>query len=187
MLGGPTFGRCPLRKGFQLALLYLEKRHYQTFADDLLIVYRQAKRAQSDQRLSAAGRECEVVCLENRIWEVAAPHQKIWESPSTPDERDFADLVLVLFRLVEQDFVQASKRVLSCAFYANWMRRMFPSALLEALSFLHSRLHTVTVDRFGQHGNHVGLCCPSEDPPPTPSASSGNSRQSWSSLIRRSE
>jgi hypothetical protein len=31
---------------------------------------------------------------------VAARHQKIWESSSTPDERDFANLVRELFRLV---------------------------------------------------------------------------------------
>ena len=92
-----------LRKGFQLALLYPEKRHYQTFADDLRTVYRGAKRAQQDQRMSAAGREREVVRLENRIWEVAAPHQKTWESPSTPDERDFSNLVQEIFRLVEDD------------------------------------------------------------------------------------
>lgn len=89
-----------LRKAIQLTLLYPEKRHYQTFLDDLLAVYREAKRAQQDGRLSAAGRERQVERLETRIWDVAAPHQKIWESPSTPDERDFANLVQELFRLV---------------------------------------------------------------------------------------
>ena len=89
-----------LRKAIQLTLLYPEKRHYQTFLDDLLTVYRDAKRAQQDGRLSAAGRERQIERLENRIWDVAAPHQKIWESPSTPDERDFANLVQELFRLV---------------------------------------------------------------------------------------
>ena len=88
-----------LRKAIQLTLLYPEKRHYQTFLDDLLTVYREAKRAQQDGRLSAAGRERQIERLENRIWDVAAPHQKIWESPSTPDERDFANLVQELFRL----------------------------------------------------------------------------------------
>ena len=92
-----------LRKGIKLALLYPEKRHYQTFADDLLTVYREAKRAQHDQRLSAAGREREVSRLETRLWDVAAPHQKIWESPNTPDERDFANLVQELFRLVADE------------------------------------------------------------------------------------
>ena len=89
-----------LRKAIQLTLLYPEKRHYQTFLDDLLTVYREAKSAQQDGRLSAAGRERQVERLETRIWDVAAPHQKIWESPSTPDERDFANLVQELFRLV---------------------------------------------------------------------------------------
>ena len=89
-----------LRKAIQLTLLYPEKQHYQTFLDDLLTVYRDAKRAQQDGRLSAAGRERQIERLENRIWDVAAPHQKIWESPSTPDERDFANLVQELFRLV---------------------------------------------------------------------------------------
>lgn len=89
-----------LRKAIQLTLLYPEKRHYQTFLDDLLMVYREAKRAQQDGRLSAAGRERQAERLENRIWDVAVPHQKIWESPRTPDERDFANLVQELFRLV---------------------------------------------------------------------------------------
>jgi hypothetical protein len=89
-----------LRKAIQLTLLYPEKRHYQTFLDDLLTVYREAKSAQQDGRLSAAGRERQVARLETRIWDVAAPHQQIWESPRTPDERDFANLVQELFRLV---------------------------------------------------------------------------------------
>ena len=50
--------------------------------------------------MSAAGRERQIERLENRIWDVAAPHQQIWESPRTPDERDFANLVQELFRLV---------------------------------------------------------------------------------------
>ena len=89
-----------MRKGIQLALLSPEKRHSQTFLDDLLTMYREAKSAQQDGRLSAAGRERQVARLETRIWDVAALHQKIWESPSTPDERDFANLVQELFRLV---------------------------------------------------------------------------------------
>jgi hypothetical protein len=89
-----------LRKAIQFTLLYPEKRRYQTFLDDLLTVYREAKSAQQDGRLSDAGRQRAVERLETRLWDVAAPHQKIWESPSTPDERDFANLVQELFRLV---------------------------------------------------------------------------------------
>jgi hypothetical protein len=89
-----------LRKAVQFTLLYPEKRHYQRFLDDLLAVYREAKSARQDGRLSDAGRQRAVERLETRLWDVAAPHQKIWESPSTPDERDFANLVRELFRLV---------------------------------------------------------------------------------------
>lgn len=89
-----------LRKAIKLALLYPEKRRYQTFLNDLLSLYREAKRAQSDRRLSNAGRAAKVEVLETRVWDVCSPHEQIWEHPRSPEERDFSNLVYELFRLV---------------------------------------------------------------------------------------
>ena len=90
-----------LRKAIKLALLYPEKPRYQTFLDDLLSLYREAKRAQADRRLSDVGRAAKVEFLESRVWDVCSPHQTIWDHPRSPDERDFSNLVHELFRLVE--------------------------------------------------------------------------------------
>lgn len=92
-----------LRKAIKLALLYPEKPHYQRFLDDLLALYRAAKQAAADRRLSDAGRAAKVDQFEARMWDVAAPHQAIWDNPRTPDERDFANLVNELFRLIAEN------------------------------------------------------------------------------------
>ena len=55
-LGGPTFGRCPLRKAIPLTLLEPANAEYRRFADRLLEIYRSACRVQRDGRLSDAGR-----------------------------------------------------------------------------------------------------------------------------------
>lgn len=92
-----------LRKAIKLALLYPEKPAYQQFLDDLMAIYRRARRYQQDQRLSPAGRERKVAELHDAVWDAAAPHQPIWEDPRTPEETDFSNLVHELFRLIEQD------------------------------------------------------------------------------------
>lgn len=92
-----------LRKAIRLALEYPEKRGYQQLLDELLALYREAKRAASDGRLSAARRACRVEQLHGRVWDVCAPHRRIWESPRSPDAQDFSNLVYELFRLVEAD------------------------------------------------------------------------------------
>ena len=90
-----------LRKAIQLALLYPEKPRYRTFLDDLLSLYREAKRSQADGRLSDAGRAAKVELLEGRLWDVCSPHEAIWTAPCSPAERDFSNLVHELFRLLE--------------------------------------------------------------------------------------
>lgn len=92
-----------LRKAIKLALLYPEKPAYQQFLDDLLAVYRRAKRHQVDQRLSAAGRDRKVAELHDAVWDVCEPHRNLWENPQSPHEHDFSNVVHELFRLVEQD------------------------------------------------------------------------------------
>src|SRR5207302_11177796 len=59
-----------LRKAIRLALLYPRKRKYQRFLDELLALYRDAKRAAADGRLGTAGRQERVTDLENRLGEL---------------------------------------------------------------------------------------------------------------------
>lgn len=92
-----------LRKAIKLALLYPEKSAYQQLLDELLAVYRRAKRHQEDQRLSPAGRNRKVAELHDAVWDACEPHRALWEKPQSPDEHDFSNLVHELFRLVEQD------------------------------------------------------------------------------------
>ena len=92
-----------LRKAIKLALLYPDQPAYQRFLDDLLAVYRRARRYQQDQRLSPAGRARKVAELHDAVWDACAPHQEIWEHPRTPEQHDFSNLVHELFRLIEHD------------------------------------------------------------------------------------
>lgn len=92
-----------LRKAIRLTLLYPERPAYQTFLTGLLTLYRAAKRAQADGRLGEAGRRARVGQFETQLWEVCTPHQRIWESPRSPAEREFSNLVYELFRLVEAE------------------------------------------------------------------------------------
>lgn len=92
-----------LRKAIRLTLLYPERPAYQTFLTGLLTLYRDAKRAQADRRLRKAGRQAKILQFVSQLWDVCAPHQRIWQSPRSPAERDFANLVHELFRLAEAE------------------------------------------------------------------------------------
>ena len=56
-----------LRKVIRLALLYPRKKRYQRFLDELLALYRDAKRAAADARLGEEGRKQRVSELEDRL------------------------------------------------------------------------------------------------------------------------
>lgn len=90
-----------LRKVIKLALLYPRKKTYQRFLDQLLELYRAAKRAAADGRLGQAGRQARVADLENRLTELCYPYW--WEN--TPDmqphQRDFSNLVNELMRVMQ--------------------------------------------------------------------------------------
>jgi transposase len=89
-----------LRKLIRLALLYPRKKKYQRFLDELLALYRDAKRAAADGRLGEAGRKQRVAELEGRL---AGMCQR-YEQPATPDmkphEHEFANFVNELTRLL---------------------------------------------------------------------------------------
>jgi transposase len=89
-----------LRKLIRLALLYPRKKTYQRLLDDLLKLYREAKQAAADGRLSEEGRERRISEFEGRICDLCEPY---WQQEMTaamkPHERDFAKFVNELMRL----------------------------------------------------------------------------------------
>lgn len=88
-----------LRKAIRLALLYPRKRSYQRFLDQLLQLYRDAKRAAEDGRLGDAGRQQRVVELEGRLGALCRPIIDAAMPDMKPHEREFANLAEELIRL----------------------------------------------------------------------------------------
>jgi transposase len=88
-----------LRRAIRLAILYPRKRSYQRFLDQLLTLYRDAKRAAADGRLGDQGRRERVCDLENRLCDLCRPHQRATTAGLKPHERDFANLIDELLRL----------------------------------------------------------------------------------------
>jgi len=89
-----------LRKAIKLALLYPRQTTYQRFLDQLLELYHDAKRAAADQRLSDAGRRLRVCDLENRLCELCSPYDHPTPPDLKPHQRDFANLIAELLRLL---------------------------------------------------------------------------------------
>ena len=93
-----------LRKAIRLALLYPRNKKYQRFLDELLALYRDAKRAAQDGRLGAAGRAERVAQLEDRLCGLCLPYQGVTTTDLTPPERDLCNLANELLdRLVEEE------------------------------------------------------------------------------------
>jgi len=88
-----------LRKAIRLALLYPRKKSYQRFLDQLLELYRDAKRAAADGRLGDHGRRQRVVELECRLGALCRPIVDAAIPDMKPHERDFANLAEELLRL----------------------------------------------------------------------------------------
>jgi len=93
-----------LRKAIKLVLLEPEHPTYCRFLEDLLAIYRDAKRASEDKRLSEKGRRSRVGPLEGRLCDICHPH---WPDitpglpePQTAAESDFRKLVNELLRLM---------------------------------------------------------------------------------------
>ena len=89
-----------LRKAIRLALLYPRKKKYQRFLDELLAMYRDAKRAAADGRLGAAGRQGRVTELENRLCALCLPYLGTRPAELPPPERDFRNLASELTDLL---------------------------------------------------------------------------------------
>ena len=89
-----------LRKAIKLAILYPNNQKYQRFLDQLLELYRDAKRSASDGRLGEEGRKQRVAELEGRLCEMLLPHPLETTPEMPPHERDFTNLVNELGRLV---------------------------------------------------------------------------------------
>jgi transposase len=89
-----------LRKVIRLALLYPGKKRYQRFLDQLLELYHDAKRAAADGRLSPDGRTTRVWDLESRLWDLCRHYQCDITADLRPHERDFANLIEELKRLL---------------------------------------------------------------------------------------
>jgi hypothetical protein len=91
-----------IRKAIKLKLQEPENADYCTLADRLLEIYYEARRVQSDGRLSDAGRAGKVADLEDMIFELASP----WWAADLPPLRGIANdyrlLMLELFRLGTQ-------------------------------------------------------------------------------------
>jgi transposase len=93
-----------LRKAIRLALLYPRKKKYQRFLDELLALYRDAKRAAGDGRLGAAGRQERVTDLETRLCELCLPYLGVTAAELPPPERDFRNLAEELTgRLLDEE------------------------------------------------------------------------------------
>jgi transposase len=89
-----------LRKAIKLALLYPDNQKYQGFLDRLLEIYRDGKRAAADGRLGEIGRQERVDDLSSRLLDLCVRHQETPTAEMTPHERDFANLVEELQRLL---------------------------------------------------------------------------------------
>jgi transposase len=92
-----------LRKVIRLALLNPRKKTYQRFLDQLLALYYDAKRAAADGRLGEEGRKNRVADLEGRLCELLQPYPSETTAGMTAPERDFANLVNELGRLLEAE------------------------------------------------------------------------------------
>jgi hypothetical protein len=70
-----------LRKAIKLTLLVPANAAYRQLADELLAIYREARRVQRDGRLSDAGRAEKVAALDDRILELCGP---VWFAELPP-------------------------------------------------------------------------------------------------------
>jgi transposase len=89
-----------LRKAIRLALMYPRKKTYQRLLDELLLLYRDAKRAAADGRLGEAGRKQRVAELEGRLAGLCRHYEREITPEMKPHEHKFANLIDELARLL---------------------------------------------------------------------------------------
>jgi hypothetical protein len=88
-----------IRKAIKLKLQEPENADYCTLVDRLLEIYREAKRVQSDQRYSDAGRVEKVAELENKVFDLTAPWWVADLPPLRGIANDYRLLMLEVFWL----------------------------------------------------------------------------------------
>jgi len=91
-----------IRKMVKLVLLAPENRVYRRVLDDLLALYRDAKRAASDGRLGCQGREQRVADLEARLCKICHPH---WP-PTNPRLKPATSDIQVAFRNLMEELMR---------------------------------------------------------------------------------
>jgi uncharacterized coiled-coil protein SlyX len=89
-----------LRKAIRLALLHPRQKKYRRFLDQLLTLYRDAKRAAADGRLGDEGRSQRAVDFENRLCKLCRPHGGDTTPDMKPHECDFVKLNNEFLRLL---------------------------------------------------------------------------------------
>jgi len=92
-----------LRKAIKLALLYPDNTKYQNFLEKLLAIYHSAKKSAEDKNLDEAARKHKVTELEGQLCELLMKYPPEATKDLSPPERDFANLVEELSRLVEAE------------------------------------------------------------------------------------
>jgi hypothetical protein len=92
-----------LRKAIKLTLQNPKHAEYREFTDQLLAIYREAKRVQGDRRLSDAGRAGKVVGLCDALFDLCADRWCDPLSQSTGLARDYRLLIHELMRLLMND------------------------------------------------------------------------------------
>jgi hypothetical protein len=111
--------------------MYPNNQKYQRFLDQLLEVYRDAKRSAGDGRLGDEGRKHRVVELEGRLCEVLLPHPLETTPEMPPHERDFRNLVNELGRLVMAEELFTFVLVPEVEATNNGMERQLRNPALE--------------------------------------------------------
>ena len=89
-----------LRKAIKLAFLSPHKKKYQCFLDEVLQIYRDGKSAAADGRLGEVGRRQRVDDLSSRLLDVCVRRRETTTPQMTPHEREFANLVEEIQRLL---------------------------------------------------------------------------------------
>lgn len=92
-----------IRKAIRLTLLAPRRPSYRRFLDGLVALYRDACRHAQDQRLSADGRRRKVDALTDQLCHLLGPHTPARRAPASDVEREFANLVEELARLLGDD------------------------------------------------------------------------------------
>jgi hypothetical protein len=91
-----------LRKAIKLMLAHPEQLRYREFFQELLTLFREGKRCQQDGRLSLAGRKRKLEAIVDTFESLGMKYRPD-AKPTTPDEKEFANLLAELVRCYAND------------------------------------------------------------------------------------